>query len=82
MVLGHVGRMDYDMLPRFLLSSWVACLHPVSATNYTYGKGMQAALTYAGVDVETWNVEAQERVEWWAMLKDLNKRHKEQQQQQ
>ena len=73
--------MDYDRLPRFLLSSWVACSRPVSATNYTYGKCMHAALTYAGVDVETWHEEAQERVKWRAMQKDLNKRHKEQQRQ-
>ena len=64
--------MDYDRLPRWLLSSWVANPRPVGATNYTYGKGMHAALTRR----------RRKRVEWRAMLKDLNTRHKEQQRQQ
>ena len=38
---------------------------------------MHAALTYTGVEVDTWHEKAQEKVEWRVVIKDPNKRHRQ-----
>ena len=69
--LGHVSRMEYGRLPRWLLSSWVAHPRPVGAPNFTFGRGMRAALRYAGVSAAEWPVLAENRVEWRRMVVEL-----------
>ena len=42
--LGHVARMEYDRLPRKLLSSWVPSKRPKGAPQFTYGRGIYKCL--------------------------------------
>jgi hypothetical protein len=71
--LGHVSRMKYSRMPRWLLSCWVANPRPVGAPNFTYGRGVQAALEYAGLGEGDgrWVAQAGDREEWREMLKGL-----------
>ena len=61
---GHVARMDFDRLPRKMLSSWVTERRPVGAPEFTYGRGLFKALKKANIERETWHVEAQDREGW------------------
>ena len=40
--LGHVTRMDYDRLPRRMLSAWVPHRRPIGAPRMTYGYALRA----------------------------------------
>ena len=40
--LGHVARMDYDRLPRRMLSAWVPHRRPIGAPRMTYGYALRA----------------------------------------
>ena len=37
---GHVASMDFDRLPRKMLSSWVCTKRPSGAPEFTYGHGL------------------------------------------
>ena len=52
---GHVVRMNFDRLPRKMLSSWVCTKHPIDAPEFIYGRGFYKSLTKAGVDVKNWH---------------------------
>ena len=61
---GHVARMHFSRLPRKMLSSWVRSKRPRGAPQYTYGRGLMKSLRRAGVDVESWWVQAEDRLQW------------------
>lgn len=42
--LGHVSRMDFNRLPRRMLSSWVNHKRPKGSPNMTYGRSVNKAL--------------------------------------
>ena len=42
--LGHVARMDFDRLPRRMLSAWTPHKRPVGAPRLTYGRSMVKAM--------------------------------------
>jgi hypothetical protein len=64
---GHLARMGPDRLPRRFLSSW--CDRPRHSRPFvSYGATLAAALEFAGVDVETWMEQAQDRGSWNAMI--------------
>ena len=65
---GHVARMDFDRLPRKMLSSWVTERRPVGAPEFTYGRGLYKTLKKAEIDRENWFVEAQDREGWRDMI--------------
>ena len=75
--IGDICRMPMSRTPRKLLSSWVWGARPVGAPKYTYGKGISAALRYAGIDTNThrgakyWPSFAQDEAAWSAMLAGL-----------
>ena len=68
---GHVARMNFDRLPRKLLSSWVSCNRPRGAPEFTYGRGLKKALNKANVPVNNWFNLAQDRNVWKAMVNDM-----------
>jgi hypothetical protein len=79
--LGDVSRMSWDRTPRKLLSAWVAAPRPVGAPQYSYGKGMLAALAYAGIDTDTktvstnWPAMAIDKKTWNIMVEHLGDIH-------
>ena len=46
---GSVARMDYERLPRKLLSSWVYNPRPNGSPQFTYARGLHRALAQAHV---------------------------------
>ena len=44
--------MDFDQLPRKMLSSWVCIKHPIGAPEFMYGRDLYKSLIKAGVDVK------------------------------
>jgi len=61
---GHVARMGPGRLPRQLLSSWCGRPRPVGRPEMTFGATLEAALTFAGVEVDGWMELAQDREGW------------------
>ena len=61
---GHVYRMDFERLPRKLLSSWVDHPRPRGRPQFHFGHGLARDLTNAGVDVATWHQTAANRLAW------------------
>ena len=61
---GHVSRMDYNRLPRRMLTSWVQHKRPRGAPQFTYGRGLVKALRLAGIDTVAWWNIAQDRNVW------------------
>ena len=53
--VGHVARMDFDRLPRKMLSLWVSIKRPIGAPEFTYGRGLYKLLAKASVDVKNWH---------------------------
>jgi hypothetical protein len=83
---GEVARMPPERLPRKCMSSWVwagkppkgktraeAGLHgrPVGGTEFTWGRGLNKALTYVGIDKASWYQLAQDKRAWEAMVMGL-----------
>ena len=68
---GHVVRMNFDRLPRKMLSSWVCTKHPIDAPEFTYGRGLYKALTKAGVDVKSWHALALDKSKWRKMIYNI-----------
>ena len=67
--LGHVRRMDYERLPRRMLSSWVACTRPRGAPPMTYGRSIGRALDDFHIDRRTWMDLAADRSAWRETLR-------------
>ena len=61
---GHVARMDFDRLPRKMLSAWVTEKRPTGAPEFTYGRGLSKALRKADIETKNWHVTAQDRNIW------------------
>jgi len=61
---GHVARMGPGRLPGQLLSSWCGRPRPVGRPEMTFGATLEAALTFAGVEVDGWMELAQDREGW------------------
>ena len=62
--LGHVARMDYDRLPRRVLSAWVPHRRPIGAPRMTYGRSIFKALAKFGIDSARWHLLAADRAAW------------------
>ena len=52
--LGHVSRMDFDRLPRRMLSSWVPHGRPIGCPNMTFGRSIRTALDKFHIDRSRW----------------------------
>ena len=68
---GHVARMGEHRLPRKLLTAWCYNKRPKGRPEFTYGEGLEFALSYAKVDRGSWMEQAQEKGNWQAMLKAI-----------
>ena len=62
--LGHVARMDYERLPRKMLSSWVAAPRPRGAPPMTYRRSIEKALANFNVKYSEWPALAADRAAW------------------
>ena len=60
-VTGHVARMKEHRLPRKLLTVCCYNKQPKGGSEFTYGEGLEFALSYAKVDRGLWMVQAQEK---------------------
>ena len=67
--LGHVRRMDYERLPRRMLSSWVPCPRPCGAPPMTYGRSIYAALDEYHINRRVWHELAADRSAWRETLR-------------
>ena len=65
---GHVCRMDFDRLPRRMLSSWVPHKRPPGAPRMTYARSLGKALDVFDLDHSKWPELAADRSTWRAML--------------
>ena len=68
--LGHVSRMDFDRLPRRMLSSWIPHGRPIGCPNMTYGRSIRMALDKFHIDRSRWPELAADRCAWRQTLKD------------
>ena len=67
--LGHVSRMNFERLPRQMLSSWVPSDRPQGAPQMTYGRTIKKALKKFGIDYDTWPELAADRALWSETLR-------------
>ena len=67
--LGHVRRMDFERLPRRMLSSWVPCPRPRGAPPMTYGRSIGGALAEFNIDADEWAGLAADRTAWRETLR-------------
>jgi len=63
--------MGMERLPRQFLSAWCGRPRPVGRPEMTYGATLEAALTFAGVEVDGWMVQAQDRVGWKQVISGI-----------
>ena len=61
---GHVARMGMERLPRRFLTAWCGRPRPQGRPEMTFGATLEAALRFAGVEVDNWMELAQDRVGW------------------
>ena len=66
--LGHVSRMDWERLPRRMLSAWVPHARPRGAPQLTYGRSVAKAMDVLNLDHARWPELAADRAGWRAML--------------
>ena len=66
--LGHVARMDFERLPRKMLTSWVKEKRPRGAPEFTYGRGVYKALKKVNLDRDNWYEAAMDRVKWRSII--------------
>ena len=52
---GHLFRMDFDRLPRKMLSPWVCTKRPVGALKHIYGRGLFKSLKKAAINLNNWH---------------------------
>ena len=69
---GHVSRMNWNRLPRKMLSSWVVSKRPRGCPKMTYGRSLRKCLIKCGIGVDEWFILAENRLEWNAMLRNLS----------
>ena len=65
--LGHVVRMDFDRLPRQMLSCWVDRPRPRGAPQFTYARGIYKAMKKYNLNKDidwTWIAHWQDRYLW------------------
>ena len=67
--LGHVARMDFDRLPRRMLSSWVPAPRPLGAPKMTYGRMIYKAPDMFFIARATWPLLAADREAWRMTLR-------------
>ena len=68
--LGHVSRMDFDRLPRRMLSSWVPHGRPIGCPNMTFGRSIRTALDKFHIDRSRWPELAADRSAWRQTLEN------------
>ena len=68
--LGHVSRMDFERLPRRMLSSWVPHGRPIGCPNMTFGRSIRTALDKFHIDRSRWPELAADRSAWRQTLED------------
>ena len=68
--LGHVARMDFDRLPRRMLSAWTPHKRPIGAPQLTYGRAMVKAMAVFDLEPTRWHELAADRAAWAAMLRE------------
>mmetsp|Transcript_45670 Transcript_45670/g.147025 ORF Transcript_45670/g.147025 Transcript_45670/m.147025 type:complete len:122 (+) Transcript_45670:1726-2091(+) len=61
--------MDYDRLPRRMLSAWVPHRRPIGAPRMTYGRSIFKALAKFGIDSARWHLLAADRAAWRETLR-------------
>jgi hypothetical protein len=66
---GHVSRMDFDRLPRRMLTAWVRAPRPRGAPKMTYGRSIGKALDQFSIDRATWPELAADRSAWRETLR-------------
>ena len=69
--LGHVWRMDWDRLPRKLLSSWVYQARPLGRPCKRWGESIEDDLKLAGLKVSNWHETAEDRDKWREIIDKL-----------
>ena len=69
--VGHVTRMDFDQLPRKMLSSWVCIKLPIGAPELTYSRGLYKSLRKAAVNVRNWHALALDKSKWIKIIYDI-----------
>ena len=67
--LGHVARMDFDRLPRRMLSAWVPHRRAIGAPRMTYGRSIFKQLAKFGIDPSRWHLLAADRARWRETLR-------------
>ena len=78
--LGHVAGMSMHRMPRKMLSSWVAAERTSGGQKITYGKQIQNALRYVGIDTDNKHVstawpEMVRDGKWAAMVEKVDEIH-------
>lgn len=68
---GHVYRMDFNRLPRKLLSSWVDHPRPRGRPQAHYGHGLARDLKKVGLNTSTWHEMAANRPAWLELLQNI-----------
>ena len=66
-----VDRMDFERIPRKMLSSWVCNKRPIGVPEFTYGRGLVKLLKRAKFDLSNWHVLAQDKSKWRKMICDI-----------
>ena len=69
---GHVSRMDFNRIPRKMLSSWVNHKRNVGCPEFTYGRGLYKMLKMSGLCKNSWFEIAKDRLEWSHLIKNLS----------
>ena len=62
------ARMDFERLPRKMLTSWVKEKRPRGAPEFTYGRGVYKALKKVNLDRDNWYEAAMDRVKWRSII--------------
>ena len=62
--------MDFDRLPRRMLSAWVPHKRPIGAPRLTYGRSMVKAMDVFDLDPSRWHEFAADRAAWRTMLRE------------
>ena len=70
--VGHVSRMNYNRLPRKMLSCWVSNKRPRGSPQFTFGRGIQKALKKANIIFADWHILASNRLTWKNILADMD----------
>ena len=61
---GHVSRMDWNRLPRKMLSSWVEHKRLVGAPEFTYGRGLMKSIRKIDLNEFNWSIAASDKAGW------------------